>query len=93
MKVSKSKKENKVTFNVEGSLSLSNITGIHSEFLNNSKDFESVLIKGDNITDIDLSFVQLVYSLRKSKKLELDIKLNEEQQSILNIAGIKEFNK
>ena len=29
----------------------------------------------------------------KNKKVELDLDLNEEQISILNIAGIKEFNK
>jgi hypothetical protein len=92
MKVSKNKKENKVTFAVDGSLSLPNITNIHSELLKNSTDFDNVLIQGKDITDIDLSFVQLVYSLRKNKNVELKLELNEEQISILNIAGIKEFN-
>ena len=93
MKVSKSKKENKVTFTVDGSLSLPNIASIYSELSKSSIGFENVLIQGKDISDIDLSFVQLVYSLEKSKKVELDLDLNEEQISILNIAGIKEFNK
>lgn len=93
MKVSKNKKENRVTFTVDGSLSLPNITAIYSELSKNSTDFENVLIQGEEITDIDLSFVQLVYSLKKNKKVELKLNLNEEQLSILNIAGIKEFNK
>ena len=93
MLVSKNKIEDKVTFTIDGSLSLSNISVLYSEFLKNCAEFQTVLIKGENITDIDLSFVQLVHSLKKNKKVELNLTLNEEQLSILNIAGIKDFNK
>ena len=77
---------------MEGSLSLPSITDIHSKLMKNSADFKNVLIEGSNISDIDLSFVQLIYSLKKNKDVELKLELNEEQLSILNIAGIKEFN-
>lgn len=91
MEIIKDIENDQIIFTINGSLSLPNIATIHQEINEHAATFDQITIKGE-ASDMDLSFVQLVYSLMKNKQVNLKLELNEDQASIFEIAGIKIFN-
>lgn len=91
MRITENKKESTVTFIVEEGLSLPNVSEIHQMISKGVQGFDNVVFEADEVTEIDLSFIQLVYSLKKTKTVTWNGTLNDDQTSILKIAGIKGF--
>jgi len=84
----------KIVFN--GNLTLDEVTAIKHLMMQNLDKFQIFRVQLEDVENIDLGMVQLLYSFkwtveRKSKKIYLDIKLNEEQMSLLERSGFSEL--
>ncbi len=82
------------TLTLSGSLTVARITEIKEAFDRALGNSQKLNIKASNIDSIDLTFVQLILSLKKlcqQKGIELttNIDLNPEQTQLLQRAGIK----
>lgn len=80
-----------VTFS--GDLSIQNIEKIKQELINIIVDYPNININLDDVSDIDVSFVQLLYAFRQekqqqNKEIAIEVNLNEELRCLLSKAGI-----
>jgi anti-anti-sigma regulatory factor len=74
---------------IKGDLTLKNISAIKTELAEIISKKNEMLVKLIDITAMDLSFIQLLSSLKKNKKLVLEYKLNKDLEKILKQTGIK----
>jgi len=80
---------------VDDELSFINAVQIKDEILQHLKEFDLLLIQA-NIAHLDLTGVQLLYSIQKScetfnKKVTYNIKMNEELKNLISRSGFKEL--
>ena len=93
IKFSKDKfNENKAILNLSGALVLGNIKDIKSRILRHYNKYKMIELKGSSIDDIDLSFIQLVNSLKLSAKKDkkniiTDFEFNEQTMNLIEGAG------
>ncbi len=78
---------------LEGELTLANASEIKNIFSESANEYEKINISLKNIKSIDLSFVQLLKSLKNNtlknkKKLEIDYDLSQNILELLNNSGI-----
>src|SRR5687767_1913326 len=87
---------------MEGELTLRNVSAMQRRLLEALQKHQALKISVRNVTAIDLSCIQLLYSAIKTseemkKHLDMDIHLPAEFESLLTKAGfeslIKTFNK
>ena len=97
LEIIKSKKgePTKAILYVDDELSFINALQIKDEILNNVNEFDQLLIQA-NIAHLDLTGVQLLYSIRKScetfnKQVTYNIKMNEELKNLIGRSGFKEL--
>ncbi len=76
-------------------LTYSNVVDLKDEVLKHFKKFDQLHIQGD-ITQIDLTGLQLLYSIKKSclqakKTVVISLKTNSEMEILLKRSGFNEF--
>ncbi len=74
-------------------LGINNAKAYHTELKKALKNKTDVEVKVDKVETLDLTFIQLLYSLKKSveksnKKISFNIKLNNESELLLSNAGL-----
>ena len=80
---------------VDDELSFINAAQIKDEILHKLKEFDQLIIQA-NIAHLDLTGVQLLYSIRKScetfnKQVTYNIKMNEELKNLVARSGFEEL--
>ena len=98
IKPSKKKGENKVEINLIDELTIYTIEGIKENIIEAVNKYQDIEIKGTDIKNIDLTFVQLLDSIQKTvtnkgKNLTLDIQLNDENKVLFDNTGITRIIK
>lgn len=91
----KSKTENGLKKNiitVEGDLALQNSAELKEKLWQTLKSNDIIHLQAKNVTDIDITFLQLVYSLRKTaatmnKTITLDIELPQKVFDLIERLG------
>ena len=86
-------KKDKVQILIEGNLSLKNAEKIKNQFLLLDQNEKILEIDIKNVSDLDLSFLQILFSLIKNVKSEVSVtmSLTDEQKSLLDNAGLFEL--
>jgi anti-anti-sigma regulatory factor len=82
--------------NIGGDLSLKGVTELKSKLIEIKNLYNKVEINVSEVTNIDLSVIQLFVSLKttfytSNKALKLNFKLSPEQEKLLNIGGFEEL--
>ncbi len=78
---------------IEGDLSIGNAVEIRSKLQQALLDFSVVEVVADNVTNIDLTSIQIFYSLLKTpsltndKSITLELKLNNDLHVLLEQGG------
>ncbi|HEY4787247.1 MAG TPA: STAS domain-containing protein [Bacteroidales bacterium] len=80
---------------VDDELSFINASLVKDEISNKVKEFDQLLIQA-NIVHLDLTGVQLLYSIRKScetlnKQVTFNIKMNDELKNLISRAGFNDL--
>jgi anti-anti-sigma regulatory factor len=83
---------------MEGDLTLRNVSAIQSRLLEALQNHQALKISVQNVTAIDLSCIQLLYSAIKTsgemkKLVDMDIHLPAEFESLLTKAGFESLIK
>lgn len=83
---------------IEGELTLRNVSAIRSKLLEALQDYQTLKISMKNVTAIDLSGIQLLYSAIKTldvmkKRVDMDIHLPADLELLLIKAGFESFIK
>ncbi len=86
--------EKHVELTLEGELTLQNAKELKKSIQKNIAGYESVNIKADNITQADITFIQILKSLErhltdKGKKITTNIKYPYDVKTLLANAGIE----
>jgi anti-anti-sigma regulatory factor len=81
-----------VTVLINGDLTLQNSEDIKQELSSIISKYIKITIKSDNIENIDISYIQLLFSIyfyqkKLSIDLDIDIKLNDELESLVKHSG------
>jgi anti-anti-sigma regulatory factor len=89
VKPSNKKNENKVIIDLSDELTIYTIESIKDVIINNVKKYENIEINASNIKNMDLTFLQLIYSIQctckdKGKTLILNVNINDENKILLN---------
>jgi len=84
---------NQLTIVFEGNLDLKNINNIKDELISVYSSNNNLLLKITNVQTIDLSFIQLLISLKKElltskKECSIELNLNDELNNLLSNSGI-----
>ncbi len=83
--------ENSAIYTIANDFSIASIESIKKEIEELLTTSDKLVIKGENIKTIDLTGIQLLYSLRHTdkdnKKITFEITLKEEVQNLLGKAG------
>ena len=86
-----SSQENSATYTIANDFSIASIDTIKKEIEELLITSDKLVVKGEGIKTIDLTGIQLLYSLRQSdkenKKISFEITLKEELQTLLGKAG------
>ncbi|HKL38118.1 MAG TPA: STAS domain-containing protein [Bacteroidales bacterium] len=86
------KSENKAQMVVEKELTIYTVLEIKENFLEAIQQFDELAIQIKNVENIDLSFIQLIESLRKTaeeydKQISISAELMDETRSLVDNAG------
>lgn len=92
---SKKGEPSKAILYIDDELSFINAEQIRQDIVSNLKEFDQLLIQA-NIAHLDLTGVQLLYSIKKScealkKEVTFNIKMNEDLKNLIERAGFKEL--
>ena len=98
IKSDKTIKDNANTYVLKGNITIQQTETLKNELLSTIKKMNSIYISGKNIEDIDVTFIQLMYSLKSSmtkqnKQINYDIELPEELTELLDNTGFKSLNE
>lgn len=85
--------KNKVTIILSNELTIYTIENIKDEIIKAVNKYDDIEISSNNIKNMDLTFVQLINSIQKSaikkgKKLNVNIELNEENKILFENTNI-----
>ena len=80
---------------IDDELSFINAAQIKEDIIGHVKEFDQLLIQA-NIAHLDLTGVQLLYSIQKScetlnKQVIYNVKMNEELRNLISKAGFKDL--
>ena len=98
VKKSRAKKNPSATVILEGNLTVQNASEIHKKLVETKNNFSKVDVQIQNVTDIDLSIVQLLSTYWKTfdtlnKNLDINFNTSNEIQKLLNNSGFVELYK
>lgn len=98
--VKKSRKKNdpSAVIIIEGNLTIQNAEAIQKKLIAIKNDFKKVQLDIKNVTDIDLTVIQLLssywFSMKKQKnELEVNFEANNETKTLLTHSGFQELYK
>jgi anti-anti-sigma factor len=86
--------ENNLTISLEGELTLNNATAIRNQLIEALGKCDSLQLKLNQVTSIDLSGIQLLHSLNKTcqysgKNLAIEISLDRELELLIARTGFE----
>jgi len=92
IKISRSGKQKTCTISLEGELTVNNVAGIKGELIHVLEKCDSLQLRIQNVTSTDLSWIQLLQSLRKTcnnsdKNIAISMILNSDVELLLTRAG------
>lgn len=92
IKTSKSGKKNTCTISFEGELTLHQVSAIKKGIINALEKCDSLQLKIHKVTSIDLSWIQLLHSLKKTckdlgKPIAIEMILNPDAELLLARTG------
>ncbi len=92
-KLKAEKKETETQLNFSGDLTLNNVEAIKKDIISLIKDATKIKVEIRKVTNIDLSFIQLLYSMKKQFKenITFDIELPETLKSMMENAGFSNY--
>ena len=90
---SKKKGENKVSIMLENELTIFSIENMKDKIIEAVKKYNIIEFKLNNISNMDLTFVQLFYSIKISteklnKKISFDVELSDDIESLFTNSGL-----
>lgn len=88
-KITKENKGSATQLIVEGKLVLANSVNIKKQFIDLLKKEKEAEIVLNNVKDIDLSFLQILLSIRKTNsKINIEMNISDEHKKLIETAGI-----
>jgi anti-anti-sigma factor len=92
IKISKSGKKNTCTISLEGELTLNNVASIKKEMIEALEKCDSLQLRIHKVTSIDLSWIQLLHSLKKTckdsgKHIAIEMILNPDAELLFARTG------
>ncbi len=89
IKPSKKKGENLVNIVLENELTIFSVESMKDMIIEAVMKYDQIGFALKNVNNIDLTFIQLLYSIKKSakklnKKVSFDIELSDDMKSLLN---------
>jgi anti-anti-sigma factor len=92
IKISNSVKKNACAISLEGELTLRNVAAIKKELIKALGKCDSLQLSVHNVTSIDLSWIQLFHSLRKTckdsgKNITIEMMLNPDTELLFTRTG------
>ncbi len=92
----KTSEKNQIIVRVEGNTGIENVNNIRNELMNIDLDKDHVKIELKAVYKLDISFIQLLFSLKKhlltmDKKIDIQMELRDDQKSMIKEAGMMEF--
>jgi anti-anti-sigma factor len=92
MKISKSQEKNSYSISLEGELTLNNVVAIKKELKEALDKCASLELTLQNVTSIDLSWLQLLHSIRKTckesgKSVTIEMILNPDAELLFARTG------
>lgn len=96
-KPSRRKTQRRMIITIEGNLTIRNVELLHSKVHDVFDHYDFAEINLSNITDIDLTVVQLFHAIRVhfyplNKFISINADLSREDRKLLNTCGFTEFN-
>ena len=93
IKPSKKKGENKVSIMLENELTIFSIENMKDKIIEAVKKYDIIEFKLNNVSNMDLTFVQLFYSIktfaeRLNKKISFDVELPDDIESLFSNSGL-----
>lgn len=86
--------ENKATVNIEGELSLVTVTDIHKKLIEVNNKYSELDITIDQVTKVDLAFLQVLCALKKSSaKFTLAMNNAGDSADLIENSGINSILK
>ena len=86
--------ESSAKVDVEGELSLVTINDIHKKFIEINEKYSELEVTVDNVSKIDLAFLQVLYALKKScAKFTLEMNLAEDSAELIENSGFNSILK
>lgn len=88
----KGSKPKAITISIEGDFNLHNADEIKKQLLQNIKNAQLIAVNLKNITDFDLSSIQILFALHKTikklnKDITIDYQLPDELYAVINHCG------
>ncbi len=93
---SKRKTQRKILIAIEGNLTINNVELLYSKVNDVFENYDHVDITLTNVTDIDLTVVQLFHVIRvnyypQNKFIYINAEFNKDDRKLLNTCGFTEF--
>lgn len=95
-KPSRRKTQKRIIIDIEGSITINNIELMHAQVHQVFENYDFVEVNLKNITDVDLTAVQLFHAIRVSyypqnKFISINAELASQDRKLLNTCGFTEF--
>ena len=95
-KPSRRKTQKRIFIEIEGAMTINNVEVLHSRVNDVFTSFDHVELNMSNITEIDLTVIQLFHTIRMSylslgKHVYINAELSREDRKLLNACGFTEF--
>lgn len=93
---SRRKTQKRILINIEGSLTINNVEILYSKVNSVFENFDFVEVTLKNVTEIDLTVIQLFHAIRVSywslkKYISINAEFSREDRKLLNTCGFTEF--
>ncbi|MCE2742698.1 MAG: hypothetical protein LW701_03890 [Fluviicola sp.] len=93
---SRRKTQKRILINIEGSLTINNVEILYSKVNSVFENFDFVEVTLKNVTEIDLTVIQLFHAIRVSywslkKYISIYAEFSREDRKLLNTCGFTEF--
>lgn len=78
---------------LKGDLTIDTVDDIKADIISLVKKYDKIIVKCEELGNIDLAGIQVLYSLKKTinkanKKVEFNVKLPEDIETIVNHSGV-----
>ena len=95
-KPSRRKTQKRIFIDIEGAMTINNVEVLYSKVNNVFSSFDHIELNMSNITEIDLTVIQLFHTIRMSylalnKHVYINAEFSREDRKLLNACGFTEF--